>query len=94
MPRAVVRHLETAWDTLADAGVEIRDHLHDPYDPGFSLKAVAFQPTPGLRREEIIETIRPSVYLGEHRIQTAEVIVGTPDPPETPAVGAEESRTR
>ncbi|MFF5260505.1 hypothetical protein ACFY4C_16290 [Actinomadura viridis] len=93
-PRAVFRHLETAWDALTDAGVEILDHLNEPYDPGLSLTVVAFQPTPGLRREEIIETVRPTVYLGDRHIQMGQVIVGAPDPPETPPTGAEEARTR
>jgi hypothetical protein len=105
-PRAVLRHLETAWDALADAGVEIKDHAGDPFDPGLAMSVVAYQPTPGLRREQIIETVRPGVYLGGHSIQMAEVIVGTPDPPDTdpsPAdpgsprsrpAGAEETRTR
>jgi hypothetical protein len=93
-PRAVVRHLETAWDALSDAGVEIKDHVGDPFDPGLMMSVVAYQPTPGLRREQIIEAIRPSVYLGERQIQTAEVIVGTPEPPEMPAAGVEETRTR
>lgn len=100
-PRAVVRHLETAWDALADAGVEIRDHVGDPFDPGLMMSVVAYQPTPGLRRERIIEAVRPGVYLGGRSIQMAEVIVGTPEPAETGAdatpaeeTGTEETRAR
>ncbi|MFC5750687.1 hypothetical protein [Actinomadura rugatobispora] len=94
-PRAVVRHLETAWDALTDAGVEIKDHTGEPFDVGLAMSVVAYQPTPGLHREQIIETVRPGVYLGDHSIQMAEVIVGTPDPPpEAPAAGTtEETRT-
>jgi hypothetical protein len=93
-PRSAARHAETAWDTLAQAGVEVQDHLHEPFDPGLSLVVLAFQPTAGLRRDQVIETIRPSVYLHDRVIQTGEVIVGTPDPPaEPPAPHAEESRS-
>ena len=91
--RSTTRHCEMAWDALAEAGVEIRDHLNDPYDSGLSLTVVAFQPTRGLERERVIETIRPSIYLRDQTIQTAEVIVGTPDPPaDMSASGTKESR--
>ncbi|REE97132.1 hypothetical protein [Thermomonospora umbrina] len=89
-PRAVVRHMEAAWSTLIDAGVEITDHLGEPYDPGLVLTVVAFQPTDGLAREEIVETVRPGVYLDGRQLQLAEVIVGTP-PPEHTETDAEES---
>ncbi|XVQ09339.1 hypothetical protein ACQP1W_43530 [Spirillospora sp. CA-255316] len=94
-PRAVVRHLETAWDALTDAGVEIKNHAGEPFDVGLAMSVVAYQPTPGLHREQIIETVRPGVYLGDRSIQMAEVIVGTPDPPpEAPAAGpTEDTRT-
>lgn len=78
--RSTTRYFEMAWDALTEAGVEIRDHLNDPFDSGLSLTVVAFQPAPGIERERVIETIRPSVYLNDRTIQTAEVIVGTPDP--------------
>jgi hypothetical protein len=91
--RSATRHVEMAWDALAEAGVEIQDHLNDPFDSGLSLTVVAFQPTPGLGREQIIETIRPSVYLNNRRVQRAEVIVGTPDTAaDVPAFGAKETR--
>ncbi|GAA2438290.1 hypothetical protein GCM10010191_61790 [Actinomadura vinacea] len=94
-PRAIVRHLETAWDALADADVVIKDHLGEPFDVGLAMSVVAYEPTPGLGREQIIETVRPGVYLGGRSIQMAEVIVGTPEPPpEAQAAGAtEETRT-
>ncbi|MBA9001585.1 hypothetical protein [Thermomonospora cellulosilytica] len=83
-PRIVMRHLEGALDALADAGVEIRDHLGEPYDPGLTLEVLTLQPTPGLGREEVIETLRPSVYFRDRAIQRAEVIVGTPLEPGAP----------
>jgi|SRR5215208_5795751 len=76
--RRAYRHFESAWDTLADAGVEIQDHTNDSFDPGQSLKVIAFQPTTGLTHDAVIETIRPSIYFKGQRIQIGEVIVGTP----------------
>jgi hypothetical protein len=72
------RHLQSTWDVLSEAGVQIQDHTGAPYDPGLSLSVVAHQPTPGLTREIIIETIKPSVYFNNVMIQMGEVVVGTP----------------
>ncbi|QFG24224.1 hypothetical protein [Actinomadura sp. WMMB 499] len=94
-PRALVRNLEAAQDALTDAGVEIKDHIGEPFDLGLVMSVAAYQPTPGLRREQIIETLRPGVYLDDRSIQVAEVIVGTPEPAEEPTTGAmEETRGR
>lgn len=76
--RPASRHLEAIWDLLMQAGFEIQDHTRSPYDPGLSLKVLAFQPTPGLARETVIETIKPTIYWNDERIQMGEVIVGTP----------------
>lgn len=72
------RHLESVWDALAAAGVDIQDYSDCPFDPGMSLKVVSFQPTPGLSRDLIVETIKPSIYLKGKPIQMGEVIVATP----------------
>ncbi|MBE1531185.1 nucleotide exchange factor GrpE [Actinomadura algeriensis] len=93
-PRALVRHLESAWDAFADAGVEIKDHAGEPFDHGLAMSVAAYQPTPGLHREQIIETVRPGVYLGDRSVQMAEVIVGTPERAEEPTGVMEETRGR
>ena len=76
--RPLYRHLEATWDALTGAGIEIQSHDGDIADPGLSLSVVAYQPTPGLDRDRIVETIRPTVYFGGRIIQQGEVIVGTP----------------
>ncbi len=77
--RRAFRHLESVWDTLAQADVQVQDHSRSPYDPGLSLKVVAFQPTPGLDSETVIETLKPTIYMKGRRIQIGEVVVGTPE---------------
>lgn len=77
--RRAFRHLESVWDALTQAGIEIIDHTNVLFDPGMSIKAISFQPTPGLDREKIIETIKPTIYRKDSRIQMGEVIVGTPE---------------
>ncbi|TDB91484.1 hypothetical protein E1264_01440 [Actinomadura sp. KC216] len=90
-PRPVVRHLESAWDVLAGTGITIRDHVGEPFDPGLAMSVVAYEPTPGLAREQITETLRPGVYLDGRAVQMAEVIVGTPETPTSQAT-TEEAR--
>jgi hypothetical protein len=76
--RRAYRHLEAAWDALTQAGVQVQDHTGSTIDPGMSLKVITSEPTPGLARDTVIETIKPSIYLKSERIQMGEVIVGTP----------------
>jgi hypothetical protein len=77
--RRPFRDLETAWDALKEAGIEIRDHTGDAYDPGYSLVCLAFQPTAGLGRETVIETVKPTITILGQLAQTGEIIVGIPD---------------
>lgn len=76
--RRALRHLEAVQDALTQAGVEIVDHTHEPYAAGLALKVIAFQPMDGLQREQVLETIKPTVYLKGRAIQVGEVIVATP----------------
>jgi len=80
--RRAFRHLESTWDALVQAGVEIQDHTGQTVPEGgvYALKAIAYEATPGLDREQVIETVKPSIYFRSQRIQMGEVIVGTPVP--------------
>jgi hypothetical protein len=73
------RHFESVWDVVKQAGVEIRDYGDEPFVSGMSLNVVAFQPMPGLERERILETIKPTVYYKGKPIQMGDVVVGTPE---------------
>jgi len=77
--RRAFRHLESVWDALAAAGVEIQDHTGAPFHTGLALDVLAFQPTAGVERERVIETIKPSVYFKGRAVQMGQVIVGTPE---------------
>lgn len=81
---SVYRYVESMWEAMREMGVQVQDHTNEPFDSGMPLVSLAFQPTAGLKRETILETIKPSIYLGQERIQTGEVIVGTPIAPITP----------
>jgi hypothetical protein len=77
------RHLESVWSTLAEAGVEIRDHTGEdvPAYGSLGLSILAYQPMPGFTCERVIETVRPSVYVGGQLVQMGQVIIGTPEKP-------------
>lgn len=77
--RRIARHIERLSECLSDIGVEIQDHKNQAFDSGQSLEVIAFQPTAGITREVVIETIRPTVYLKGHRLQIGQVIVATPE---------------
>lgn len=76
--RRLYRHVEALWDTLSGAGLNIVDHTDAPFDSGLSLKVISFEPQAGLARETVIETLRPTIFLRDRRIQVGEVIVGKP----------------
>jgi len=76
--KRVYRHIEAIFDALKQMGVEHTDPAGRPYDSGMALKVVTFEPTPGFSKEEIKETIKPSVIWQGRLIQMGEVIVGTP----------------
>lgn len=72
------RHLESTWDALGQAGVEIQDHTNDRFDSGQTLRVLAFEPTDGVAEEHVSETVKPTVYFKGSVIQQGEVIVATP----------------
>jgi hypothetical protein len=76
--RRVYRHIEAIFESLKGIGVETIDPTGRAYDSGMALKVVSFEQTPGLSKEEIRETIKPSVSWQGRLIQMGEVIVGTP----------------
>lgn len=77
--RREYRHLESVWDVLTQAGFEIQDHTGKPFDSGQALKVLSCQPKPGVIRERVQDTIKPTIYFKEQHIQIGEVIVETPD---------------
>jgi hypothetical protein len=78
LTRQARRFLRNSHDALHTAGLVIQDHDGAAFHPGQSLEAVIIQPDPELASEIVLETVRPSVYLRDRRIQMGQVIVGTP----------------
>ena len=76
--KRVYRHIEGALDSLTQSGIVIQDWLNQPYDVGLPVKVLSYQPTAGLPRDTILETLRPAVIWNGRMLQLGEVIVGTP----------------
>lgn len=76
--RRVYRHIESIFESLKSIGIEAIDPIGRAYDSGMALKVISFEQTPGLSKEEIKETVKPSVTWQRRLIQVGEVIVGTP----------------
>ena len=77
--RRAYRFVENILTALGDAGVRVLDFT--------AVKVVSFTRVPGLSRQEVTETIRPSVFWQDQLLQTGEVIV------EGPATAQEEGFT-
>jgi hypothetical protein len=63
---------------LEDLGVVIEDHTNRPFDYGLPWKVVATKPMPGIEKEIVTETLKPTVRWHDQIIQHAEVEIGTP----------------
>jgi hypothetical protein len=76
--RKLARHVESISKALHTFDVQIQNHTHQPFVTGLALDVVAFEPCEGLQQEVVIETVTPSIYIGDKKLQTGKVIVGTP----------------
>lgn len=64
--------------TLAQAGIVIQDHTDQPYIEGLSIEIVTTEDRADLPAEvmHIVETIKPSIYIGGQLAVQGQVIVG------------------
>ncbi len=79
--KRVYRHVEAALEGMLEMGLEVKDHTGDAFDYGLPLKVITAQPTPGITRESVIETIKPTIYWQQQLIQIGEVVIATPATP-------------
>jgi hypothetical protein len=80
--RRTVRDVEALWRRLQEGGVQVLDHTGEVYDGTKSLRVLAFEPAPQLAREQVVETVKPTIYYNRDWIQTGEVVVGMPAQPD------------
>ncbi|MCX7624718.1 MAG: hypothetical protein N2Z21_00665, partial [Candidatus Sumerlaeaceae bacterium] len=77
--RKAYRHFEAVWDALKQAGIEICDHVGEPWVEGSGLEVIAFEPQPNINRTTVVEAIRPTICLDGRLLQVGQVIVGAPE---------------
>ncbi|MEV4471074.1 hypothetical protein AB0K12_17850 [Nonomuraea sp. NPDC049419] len=76
--RQAGRYLRTTRGALSDAGLVVQDHDGETFHSGRAIEVLLFQDDPSLSVETVLETVRPSIYLGDRHIQMGQVIVGCP----------------
>ena len=62
----------------SDQGLLVQDHEGDTFHPGRSVEVLVYEDDPSLTVETVLETVRPSIYYRDRRIQMGQVIVGQP----------------
>ena len=76
--RKLARHVEAIFEAFEQIELEVKDRTGEPFDYGLPEKVVTTQPQPGLKKEQIIETLRPSIYWNKQLAQQGEVVIATP----------------
>jgi molecular chaperone GrpE (heat shock protein) len=76
--KRVHRHIEAMFESFREMGLEIKDHTGEIFDYGLPLNVVTTQPTPGITKERVLETLKPTIYWQEQMIQMGEVVIATP----------------
>jgi hypothetical protein len=81
-PPKELRPLESALakmeEVLQAAAVEIDDPQGRPYHEGEPYEVLLFEPSPGLARPMVLQTVKPLVRVGGKLARRGEVVVGTP----------------
>jgi hypothetical protein len=78
LTRQASRYLRGCRKVLAEAGLVIQDHDGDVLHHGRSITVLVSHEDPALSEERVLETVKPTIYLHDRRIQKGEVIVGRP----------------
>ena len=78
--KRVYRHLATVKELLEEMGVVIRNHTGEviPERGVYQIEKIEEVVKPGLTRRTVIETVKPSVFYHQERIQMGQVIIGIP----------------
>ncbi len=76
--RGAKRFLESTWDSLTQSGVEIHNHTGETITGGEALRIISFEHSDQVTCDQVIETVKPTIYYKDKMIQMGEVIVGQP----------------
>ena len=76
--KKINRYCDAMFQSLSAIGMEVKDRTGEAFDYGLPEKVLTAQPQPGLTREIILETVRPTIYWNTQIAQPGEVVIGTP----------------
>jgi hypothetical protein len=76
--KKINRYVEAIFEVLTGIGMEVKDRTGEAFDYGLPEKVVTAHAQPGLTKEMIIETLRPTIYWRSQIAQQGEVVIGTP----------------
>jgi len=76
--KRVCGDIERIERCLNGLGIVVEDHTDKPFDYGLPWRVIATKPIPGITKEVVTETLKPTVRWNEQIIQHAEVEIGTP----------------
>ncbi|MBI5545254.1 MAG: hypothetical protein HY901_15295 [Deltaproteobacteria bacterium] len=65
-------------EALLGAGVQLDDPQGRPFHEGDPLEVLLFEPSPGLARATVLQTVKPAILMAGKLVRRAEVVVGTP----------------
>ena len=78
-PARLMRHIEAILDRFKEMGFEIKDYTGKTFDYGMPVKVVTSEKKPGITKERVQETLKPTIYWNNKIIQKGEVIINTPE---------------
>ena len=76
--KKVGNSLESIKETLGSLGIKIIDRLGEPFNAGLPDQVVTEEVQEGLSKEQIIRTIRPTIFRHQTLVQRGEIDVAVP----------------
>lgn len=92
--KATHRSIEGILAALSGVGFTLRDREDENYDFGLPEKVIASEKRPGISREIVAETIRPSIFYRDQLIKPGEIIIATPEDAATPTASEAPTSTK
>jgi hypothetical protein len=69
--------LESMWMSMSDGGVEIIDHI-GTIPSKQEARVIEVREIPGLAREQVVDTVKPTILIHGEVVQQGEVVMGKP----------------
>jgi hypothetical protein len=76
--KGIFTFVESLRDVIEELGIQVIDHTGKEIPQNLSLEVLAYQEKPGLTKDRVSETVRPTVYYKDRMIQMGRVYVDTP----------------